>query len=91
MYDRLVELEPSPVAELNRAVAHAFAEGPEHGLELIDRIEGLDGYLRPAARADLLRRLDRRIEAAGRVPRGAGTDHERRRPPLSRAATAEVS
>ena len=65
VYDRLVELEPSPVAELNRAVAYAFADGPEHGLELIDRIEGLDGYhLKPAARADLLRRLGRTGEAA---------------------------
>ena len=64
-YDRLAELEPSPVVELNRAVAHAFADGPEAGLELIERIEGLDGYhLKPAARADLLRRLGRRAEAA---------------------------
>jgi RNA polymerase sigma-70 factor (ECF subfamily) len=65
VYDRLAELEPSPVVELNRAVAHAFAHGPEHGLHLIDRIEGLEGYhLKPAARADLLRRLGRRDEAA---------------------------
>jgi RNA polymerase sigma-70 factor (ECF subfamily) len=64
-YDALVQLEPSPVIELNRAVAHAFADGPERGLELIDRIEGLEAYhLKPAARADLLRRLDRRAEAA---------------------------
>jgi RNA polymerase sigma-70 factor (ECF subfamily) len=64
-YDALVQLEPSPVIELNRAVAYAFAEGPERGLELIDGIEGLDSYhLKPAARADLLRRLDRRAEAA---------------------------
>jgi RNA polymerase sigma-70 factor, ECF subfamily len=65
VYDRLAQLEPSPVVELNRAVAHAFAEGPERGLELIDCIEGLDGYhFKPAARADLLRRLGRREEAA---------------------------
>ena len=65
VYDRLVELDPSPVAELNRAVAYAFAHGPEHGLGMIDRIEGLDGYhLKPAARADLLRRLGRTGEAA---------------------------
>jgi len=64
-YDRLAELEPSPVVELNRAVARAFADGPEAGLELIERIEGLEGYhLKPAARADLLRRLGRREEAA---------------------------
>jgi RNA polymerase sigma-70 factor (ECF subfamily) len=65
IYDRLAELEPSPVVELNRAVAHAFAHGPEHGLHLIDLIDGLDEYhLKPAARADLLRRLGRREEAA---------------------------
>ena len=64
-YDRLAELEPSPIVELNRAVAHAFAYGPEAGLELIAGIEGLDGYhLKPAARADLLRRLGRDQEAA---------------------------
>ena len=64
-YDRLAELEPSPIVELNRAVAYAFAHGPEAGLELIAGIEGLDGYhLKPAARADLLRRLGRDEEAA---------------------------
>ena len=47
------------------AVAYAFAHGPEAGLELIAGIEGLDGYhLKPAARADLLRRLGRDQEAA---------------------------
>jgi RNA polymerase sigma-70 factor (ECF subfamily) len=57
-------LEPSPVIELNRAVAVAMVEGPEHGLALIDAIDGLDGYhLLHAARADLLRRLGRDEEA----------------------------
>jgi RNA polymerase sigma-70 factor (ECF subfamily) len=64
-YDRLVELAPSPIVELNRAAAVAMAEGPERGLTLIDRIEGLDGYyLLHAARADLLRREGRAAEAA---------------------------
>ncbi len=64
LYDRLAMLQPSPVVELNRAVAVSFAFGPERGLELIDRIE-LPGYhLLHAARADLLRRLERRGEAA---------------------------
>jgi RNA polymerase sigma-70 factor (ECF subfamily) len=58
------EIAPSPVVELNRAVAVAMVEGPQRGLELIDSIEGLDGY-QPlhAARADLLRRLGRETEA----------------------------
>ncbi len=65
LYGRLSELSPSPVVELNRAVAVAMAEGPERGLVLIDRIEGLDGYRHlHSARADLLRRLGRGPEAA---------------------------
>jgi RNA polymerase sigma-70 factor (ECF subfamily) len=58
LYGRLVELSPSPVIELNRAVAVAMANGAEAGLAVLDRIEGLEGYyLLHAARADLLRRL----------------------------------
>jgi predicted RNA polymerase sigma factor len=51
--------------ELNRAVAVAMAEGPAYGLDLVERIPGLDQYhLLHAARADLLRRLGRTEEAA---------------------------
>jgi RNA polymerase sigma-70 factor (ECF subfamily) len=58
LYARLAELEPSPVVELNRAVAVSMAEGPEAGLAVLDRVEGLDGYyLFHSARADFLRRL----------------------------------
>lgn len=58
LYRRLGELAPSPVIELNRAVAVAMSEGLEAGLALMDAIEGLDGYyLLHSARADLLRRL----------------------------------
>jgi RNA polymerase sigma-70 factor (ECF subfamily) len=57
-------LDPTPVTELNRAVAVAMAEGPEHGLALMDTIDGLDAYyLLHSARADLLRRLGRSAEA----------------------------
>ena len=60
LYGRLAELEPSPVVELNRAVAVSMAEGPNAGLAALDRIEGLDGYyLFHSARADFLRRLGR--------------------------------
>jgi RNA polymerase sigma-70 factor (ECF subfamily) len=66
LYAALARLAPSPVVELNRAVAVAMANGLGEGLSLIDRIEGLDDYhLLHAARADLLRRLGRRDEAAG--------------------------
>jgi RNA polymerase sigma-70 factor (ECF subfamily) len=65
LYDRLAELDPSPVVELNRAVAIALSGRIDEGLRLLDRIEGLDEYhLLHAARADLYRRLDRRQEAA---------------------------
>lgn len=66
LYERLAEMTPSPVIELNRAVAVAMADGPARGLPLVDSLaDDLDGYhLFHAARADLLRRLDRREEAA---------------------------
>jgi len=65
LYGDLARLAPSPVVELNRAAAVAMAEGIEHGLTLIDRIEGLDDYyLLHSARADLLRRSGRPVEAA---------------------------
>lgn len=81
LYRRLAELAPSPVVDLNRAVAVAMADGPAAGLALADRIEGLDGYyLLHAARADLLRRLDRADEAAAAYERAlalAPSDVER--------------
>jgi RNA polymerase sigma-70 factor (ECF subfamily) len=65
LYERLGRSTPSPVVELNRAVAVAMAEGPERGLELIDGIDGLERYRHlHSARADLLRRLGRSGEAA---------------------------
>jgi len=65
LYGRLLELTPSPVIELNRAVAVAMARGEAEGLALVDAIEGLDDYyLLHAARADLLRRIGRGTEAA---------------------------
>ena len=67
LYDRLAELAPSPVVDLNRAVAVAMSQGPEAGLRLIDRLDQAGSleryYLLPAAKADLLRRLGRLQEA----------------------------
>ena len=64
LYDELVRLSPSPVIELNRAVALAEAQGPEVGLAGIERLSELDGYhYFHAARAELLRRLGRAVEA----------------------------
>ena len=68
LYAGLLSEQPSPVVELNAAVALAMARGPEQGLAWIERLEQggeLAGYhLLPAARADLLRRLGRPKEAA---------------------------
>jgi RNA polymerase sigma-70 factor, ECF subfamily len=68
LYDRLLQVAPSPVVALNRAVAVAMVDGPEAGLALLDPLAAtgeLDGYhLLHAARADLLRRLGREREAA---------------------------
>ncbi len=65
LYGRLVEMQPSPVIELNRGVAVAMADGPAAGLPVIDALRAdLDSYhLFHAARADLLRRLGRSAEA----------------------------
>ena len=67
LYDLLVRMEPSPVVELNRAVAVAMRDGPDAGLALIDAIlargDLADYHLAHAARADLYRRLGRTAEA----------------------------
>jgi RNA polymerase sigma-70 factor, ECF subfamily len=68
LYGELARMTRSPVVELNRAVAVAMADGPQAGLELVDALEAtgaLTGYhYLHATRADLLRRLDRRDQAA---------------------------
>ena len=67
LYDRLLSIMPSPIVALNRAVAVAEVEGPNVALALVDRLEGSElnrYYLFHAIRADLLRRLDRPVEAA---------------------------
>jgi len=67
-YHALLEIQPSPVVALNRAVALGFRDGPEAGLDALAEVEGagrLAGYhLLPAVRADLLRRAGRNEEAA---------------------------
>ena len=84
-YDRLLRVAPSPVVELNRAVAVAMRDGPEKGLELIDRIlargELAEYLFAHSARADLCRRLGRVEEARRSYERAlalAGQGPERR-------------
>jgi RNA polymerase sigma-70 factor (ECF subfamily) len=85
LYEALTRIDPSPIVELNRAVAIAQADGPAAGLGLLDDLVAsgeLAGYhLLPAARADLLRRLDRLPEAAAEYERAlslSDNDAERR-------------
>jgi RNA polymerase sigma-70 factor (ECF subfamily) len=85
LYDLLARAEPSPVVELNRAVAVAMRDGPPAGLALIDAIlargDLSDYHLAHAARADLCRRLDRTAEARVSYERAlslTGQEPERR-------------
>jgi len=82
LYDALAQLAPSPVVELNRAVAVAFAFGPGAALEIVDRLQAggaLAAYhLLPAVRGDLLMRLGRQLEAKAEFLRAADMTRNRR-------------
>jgi RNA polymerase sigma factor (sigma-70 family) len=82
LYDALSQVAPSPVVELNRAVAVAMAFGPAAGLEIVDALvaeRALDGYhLLPSVRGDLLARLGRDAEARAEFERAAALTHNER-------------
>jgi RNA polymerase sigma-70 factor (ECF subfamily) len=85
LYDLLERVQPSPIVSLNRAVAVAMADSPEPALVLIDQLAASDDlanyHLLHAARADLLRRLGSRVEAAKSYQRALAlvtNDSERR-------------
>jgi RNA polymerase sigma factor (sigma-70 family) len=91
LYDAVAELAPSPVVELNRAVAVGMAFGPGAGLELVDALvaePSLKTYhLLPAVRGDLLRKLGRAREARAEFERAATlTENVRERELLQRRA-----
>ena len=93
LYDALAQLTPSPVVELNRAVAHSMAFGPAAGLELVDALTSepsLKNYhLLPGARADLLAKLGRLDEARAEFERAASlTQNARERELLLARAAA---
>ncbi|MEU6236714.1 sigma-70 family RNA polymerase sigma factor [Kitasatospora sp. NPDC047058] len=93
LYGRLMALTPSPVVELNRAVAVSMAHGPAAALELVDALAddpALRGYhLLPSVRGDLLARLGRAGEARAEFERAAAlTRNERERELLLRRAEA---
>ena len=93
LYDALAQLLPSPVVELNRAVALGMAFGPAAGLELVDSLRSdpaLAGYhLLPSVRGDLLAKLGRFEEARAEFARAAAmTQNARERALLQRKAEA---
>jgi RNA polymerase sigma factor (sigma-70 family) len=95
LYDALSQLSPSPVVELNRAVALGMAFGPEAGLELLDTIAddpSLRKYhLLPSVRGDLLAKLGRGAEAAAEFERAASlTENARERELLRGRAEKHV-
>nr|WP_222869206.1 RNA polymerase sigma factor [Actinomadura chibensis] len=93
LYGILASVAPSPVVELNRAVAVGMADGPEKGLEIVDALldePSLRGYhLLPSVRGDLLARLDRTAEARAEFERAAAlTRNAPERKALLRRAAA---
>ena len=93
LYDALAQLTPSPVVELNRAVALAMAFGPAAGLELVDTLTSEPSlksyYLLPSVRGDLLAKLDRFDEARAEFERAASlTRNARERKLLLERAAA---
>jgi RNA polymerase sigma factor (sigma-70 family) len=97
LYDGLAQIAPSPVVELNRAVAVAMAFGPVAGLEIVDTLTSdpalSDYHLLPSVRGDLLVRLERFDEAAVEFGRAAGLTRNARERQLllERAATSARS
>jgi len=93
LYDQLSATTPSPIIELNRAVALSFADGPAAGLAIVEelaKLPALEGYhLVPAVRADFLSRLGRRDEAHAELERAASlTRNDRERALLLKRAAA---
>jgi len=96
LYGELAAIEPSPVVELNRAVAMSMARGPAAGLELVEALKddpALRGYhLLPSVRGDLLKKLGRLSEARGEFERAASmTRNDRERSLLMERARSCVS
>jgi predicted RNA polymerase sigma factor len=95
LYDGLAEITPSPVVELNRAMAVAMAYGAEAGLEIVDEL--LDEpslknyYVLPNVRGDLLVRVGRFAEAAEEFRRAAGLTHNARQREVLMARGAEAA
>jgi len=94
LYGTLAEVAPSPVVELNRAVAVAMASGPQAGLDLVDALTAepslRDYHLLPSVRGDLLARLGRNDEARAELERAASLTRNARERDLLRARAAAL-
>jgi len=95
LYARLARLAPSPIVELNRAVAVAMAQGPARGLEIVDALRDeplLENYhLLPSVRGDLLRKLGRNGEARAEFERAASLAQNARERALLLMRAAECA
>jgi len=97
LYDELLDLVPSPVIELNRAVAVSMASGPQAGLELVDALTSVPAleqyHLLPSVRGDLLMKVGRSDEARAEFERAAALTRNARERALllerAQAAAAE--
>jgi predicted RNA polymerase sigma factor len=94
LYAVLAQVTPSPIVELNRAVAVAMAHGPAAGLEILDRLvadPALERYhLLPAARGDLLAKVGRTAEARAELERAASLTRNARERDLLLARAAAL-
>ena len=95
LYDTLARLTPSPVVELNRAVAVSFARGPAAGLEIVDALTSEPSmkryHLLPSVRGDLLAKLGREEEARAELERAASLTRNARERELLLARAAALS
>jgi RNA polymerase sigma-70 factor (ECF subfamily) len=95
LYDTLARLTPSPVVELNRAVAISFARGPAAGLELVDSLTSEPSlkryHLLPSVRGDLLAKLGRADEARVELERAASLTRNARERDLLLARAASLA
>ncbi len=92
LYDALLEISPSPIVALNRAVAIGMAQGPSAGLDALDGLESaLTGYhLFPAVRGDLLMKLGRLAEARREIERAIAMTENRREQELLTEKLAKI-
>ena len=94
LYGGLAETIPSPVIELNRAVAYSMTFGPEQGLAVLDDVDAMSMrryHLWPSVRGDLLARLGRVEEASAEFLRAAALTENHRERQLLTARDAELT